>query len=156
MSRWASYQKMESADRRILLMASALLPIIAAMIRCLGFRRTFLFIGQFAGSRVTASATAKQEQSLIRIRKIIRIIKLKGLFRGNFLSRSLVLWVLLRRRQISCELVFGSRVKDGTFQAHAWVEKDFIPINASPNVRKNYRVFDYDFESAKMRQALSN
>lgn len=155
MSRWANYQKMDRADRRILLVASALLPIIAVMIRFVGFRHTFSVIRKFADAGSSAFETDEQSRSLIRIRKVVRIIKLKGLFRGNCLSRSLMLWVFLRRRQIPCKLIFGTRIRDGVFQAHAWVEKDFKPINAGPNVRKNYHVFDYDFESTKMQHAFS-
>lgn len=158
MSRWVSYRKMEPADRQILLVVSTLLPLVAALIRCLGFRRTFSFMSRFAGEESVGSVavTTNQSRSLIRMKQTMRIIKIKGLFRGNCLSRSLLLWLLLRRRQIPCTLVFGTRIRGGEFQAHAWVEKDFIPINASPNVRKNYRIFEYDFESAKLRPALSN
>jgi len=48
---------------------------------------------------------------------------------GTCLSRSLVIWTLLRRRGVMAELRVGFRQRDGKMEGHAWVELEGVPLN---------------------------
>ncbi len=58
------------------------------------------------------------------------------------LIRALVLWFLLARRGIVCDLWLGVEKESRTFEAHAWVEWRGQPVMESPDVRQRYAVFD--------------
>ena len=58
------------------------------------------------------------------------------------LIRALVLWFLLARRGITCDLRLGIEKDARTFEAHAWVEWCGKPVMESPDVRQRYAVFD--------------
>lgn len=55
-----------------------------------------------------------------------------GIFRPRCLVRSLAIQRMLRRRGIdSSTLNIGVRIRDGAFEAHAWVELDGVVIGDS-------------------------
>ena len=59
------------------------------------------------------------------------------------LTRSLVLrWWLLRRYGTTSDLCIGVRLEQGEFAAHAWVEKDGIPLNDRPEFVARYAIFE--------------
>lgn len=128
-----------------LLVMSVFVLVIAVLLRILGFERTFRWTRRLTGTLgEPASEKPFHREKLLRLKRLTRLIKRKGIYRGNCLSRSIMLWILLRRQGICCELRFGSRIRDGEFQAHAWVEHNGIPVNASPRVNSNYTVFEFD------------
>lgn len=56
------------------------------------------------------------------------------------LPRALALaWMLARRGQ-GCELVIGAHPRDGTLDAHAWVEQDGVPINSPTDSAETFPV----------------
>ncbi len=58
------------------------------------------------------------------------------------LTRALVLWFLLARHGVACDLWLGVEKTTQTFEAHAWVEWHGQPVMESPDVRQRYAVFD--------------
>ena len=151
---WTEFQKLDRSDRQLLLVMSVALPLIAASVRILGFVRVFSVLGRMVDG-CSAAESMNEDEYTGRIRRLTRYIKLRGIFRGNCLSRSLLMWTVLKRKGIECELIFGSRFRDGQFQAHAWVERNSLPLNAGKHVRRNYVVFDHDFESDQPAQPLT-
>ena len=154
MGRWNSYRKLSRADRQMLLLMSLMLPIIAAAVRCLGFRRAFSIIGRLT-KQPDIDTIPQPDVFIARVRKNTRYMKLKGLYHGNCLSRSLMMWLLLRRKGVCCDLVVGSRFRDGEFQAHAWVEHNSQALNASRRVRQRYAVFEHSFVPDQKTQSLT-
>lgn len=65
-----------------------------------------------------------------------------GLARGNCLSKSLVLWHLLRREGVMATLRVGGRKEGKQFEAHAWVELDGFAINDSGGLRESFVPFN--------------
>ena len=61
---------------------------------------------------------------------------------ANCLTRSLLLRWLLRRFGTASDLRIGVRLEEGKLAAHAWVEKDGIPVNDSSEVVARYGAFD--------------
>lgn len=64
-----------------------------------------------------------------------------GLYSGNCLSRSLMLWWLLRRQGVDSALRIGVRTVDGQFQAHAWIEYQGQPLHEIQDVHQHYTAF---------------
>ena len=58
------------------------------------------------------------------------------------LTRSLLLRWLLRRYGTASDLRIGVRFEEGVLAAHAWVEKDGIPVNDRPEAVARYAAFD--------------
>ena len=58
------------------------------------------------------------------------------------LTRSLLLRWLLRLYGMSSDLRFVVRLEGDGLLAHAWVEKDGIPLNDRPDVVERYAAFD--------------
>ena len=59
------------------------------------------------------------------IARMISVAAAHGPCRANCLQQSLVLWWMLARHHIRCEIRFGvPEVPEETFGAHAWVECD--------------------------------
>ncbi|MGB0387104.1 MAG: lasso peptide biosynthesis B2 protein [Ardenticatenaceae bacterium] len=57
------------------------------------------------------------------------------------LPQSVALSWMLARRGLTCELVIGARPKEGTLDAHAWVERDGMPINSPLDSAETHPVF---------------
>ena len=131
-------------DRRIILQITLALPLVVLGLKVVRFSRLFVILGNLAD---WFPEPLLQDESIYveRVRQWVRYTKREAPYLGNCLSRSLVLWWLLRRKQIECVLRIGTRKQNGEFQAHAWLEYGGKPLNAGALVRQNYATFDYDF-----------
>ena len=65
-----------------------------------------------------------------------------GPYRGACLSRSMALWAYLLEHGIESEIRIGSRITDGAYDGHAWVELDGRVLNDAADVADRYRPFD--------------
>lgn len=94
-----------------------------------------------------ARAPARQNQQETHrlaqaARRMMEAASRYGLARGNCLSKSLVLWRLLRREGVVATLRVGGRKEGKQFEAHAWVELDGFAINDSGGLRDGFVPFD--------------
>lgn len=64
------------------------------------------------------------------------------------LIRALVLWFLLARRGVACDLRLGVEKTSQMLNAHAWVEWCGRPVMESPDVRQRYAVFDTTLDAS--------
>ena len=131
-------------DRWLLLQIGLMLPLTRLGLRLFGFKRTFAALAWLA-SLWERAPPADERSEVARARRWIRYVKRQGPYHGNCLSRSLVLWWLLRRQDIESVMRIGTRRLDGEFQAHAWLEYQGQPLNAGQRVRQKYAVFEYTF-----------
>jgi len=60
--------------------------------------------------------------------------------KGRCLSQSLAMRCLLQRKGITSALKIGAKQMQGNFDAHAWLEREGMPINDHPSVIANYFV----------------
>lgn len=154
MSRWNAFWKLSGADRQMLLFMSTGVIIIAASLRMFGFKAVLSVIRLFESSSDIQQTDIADYTK--RLKRLTRIIKFKGIFCGNCLSRSLMILGLMRRKGICCDLVIGSRLRNGELEAHAWVEHNGQPLNASPRVRGNYTAFEQSPTDAHLSTSLTN
>jgi hypothetical protein len=111
-----------------------LLPAIAAALRVFGFKRCYRWIQATAPS---ASASVSPE-ALVRV---VRLAARHGIYSGNCLSQSLVLYQLLRRGRIDASLRIGVRRDGPQIEAHAWIEYEGLPLNDTADVVARFSSF---------------
>ena len=133
-------RSLRPAGRRLLVQSACLLPFVSLAVRLLGFRRVHAFLSRWADR--SAASSGHEKLDVRRARRVVRYLRSDAPFRGNCLSRSLILCWLLRRRAIQCELRIGVDRDVAEFRAHAWVEVNGRPLNAGGGVRKQYAAFE--------------
>ena len=139
------FRSLKPPGRKILIGAALLVPVTGLGLRLFDFRRVHSGMG-WLGRRSARKAPQDTWRYARRAGRLITYLGRNGPFRGNCLSRSLVLWYLLRRAGIQGELRIGVRREDGQFLAHAWVEYQDRPLNAHERVRERYAAFDEAIE----------
>src|SRR5262245_25067820 len=133
-------------DRRTLIRALILLPIVSLALRLVGLRRCQRMFSCFLLYEPVPAA----EQADATLAQALHISRLVGLAirhgggGANCLQRSLTLWWLLRRKSIRSELHIGTRKDAGFLNAHAWIEIEGVVLNDNSDVRRRYEPFDRD------------
>ena len=84
------------------------------------------------------------KRRVARARHLIRYTRKNGPFKGNCLSRSLLMMTILKRQGIDSQLHIGVRFEGNEFKAHAWLERNGKPLNESKDVRQRFSVFTGD------------
>jgi hypothetical protein len=72
-----------------------------------------------------------------------------GLSGGNCLSRSLVLFRLLRQMGMDADIRLAANLDGENFSAHAWVELDGVIINDRSDVDSSFSRFEARGDSTK-------
>ncbi len=136
-------------NRRLgIVRVQVLIPITEILIRSIGIQNTIAIMcksDEFLG--------LDENDNLNSAKQILQQLMLgvqRTAWKGNCLSRSIVLQRLLSKNNISCKVCVGVRNKP-KFKAHAWIEHKGIPLNAGKNVRKKYHVVE-DFGSMREEQ----
>lgn len=111
-----------------------MIPLVELSLRCFGIKNTVrLFIKN-------KSETTIRNATLADAKRMVRVLK-SGVgtapIKGNCLSRSIVLYKLLKNNKIPAEFCIGVRTKP-KFKAHAWIEFEDHPLNAGKKVKVNY------------------
>jgi hypothetical protein len=75
-----------------------------------------------------------------RMRKVMRHWPLQALC----LQRSLALHWLLRSYGVRSRVRIGTRLRDGSLDAHAWVEVCGVPMNERPDISAIFQMFDVE------------
>lgn len=126
---------------RLMLIASVqtMIPLVALMVKVVGIERTALWLKNDA----KYSPENNNLQNAMRLfqaqRKAVKI----SFWRGNCLSRSLVLHWLLHRNGVDAEFCVGVRTQP-SFKAHAWITFQGRPLNVSRKALSDYQlVTDY-------------
>ena len=116
-----------------------MLPTIEVLIKFIGVQRTILLV-----CKPGSFKRIYENDDLSNAKGVLRSLKLgveQTYWKGNCLSRSIVLHRLLIKNGISSRLCIGVRNKP-KFKAHAWVEHKNIPLNAGKRVHENYQVIE--------------
>ncbi len=137
MSNWRRWRALAPDERRELAHAAALLVYARLRLPFIGFRADLDAV-QRAGSAELPAAALQRAQAISRL---VGIAAGHGPVRISCLHRSLVLWWLLRREGIPCELRLGARAGAGEFEAHAWVQCAGVALDQQPADLARYRPF---------------
>jgi hypothetical protein len=114
---WHKLKAMSRSEQRLLILAMLLLPGINLALRLFGYQWTHALL-----SRFIPRTPVQDKLSPDNISHVVRRAAQHGLFRATCLRESLLLWWLLRRRGVTCDIKIGTSWAASRFLAHAWVE----------------------------------
>ena len=134
------FRALSAEERRLLLQASVLLPLVRLGLRLSSLRRVQLLLARWSAN--TAPIGQGQLVQAQKISRLVDIVSSHSFCRANSLERSLVLWWLLRRKGIASELRLGVRKVDDTLESFAWMEYDGVVLNASADIHDHFAAFD--------------
>ncbi|MBP6824689.1 MAG: lasso peptide biosynthesis B2 protein [Acidobacteria bacterium] len=136
MNKLAKLKAMSGNERRLLLQAWLLLPVVRIMLWLAGYRRTFAslkFLLRLSGDQNDANlaetASRDWHQQAATFGRLVNGAATHSLIVVNCLPRSLVLWWMLRRAGLAVDLRIGVQKEADVFAAHAWVEYAGVPVN---------------------------
>jgi hypothetical protein len=130
---------------RVVIMATVqiMIPLVALTVRLAGIKRTARWLTN--NTNIVSSPEVNNITNAMRLFQIQRKAVASSLWRGNCLSRSLVLHWLLHRNGVHSEFCLGVCTQP-SFKAHAWITFQGRPLNASRQALSNYQlVSDYTF-----------
>ena len=139
-SRYVSiYRALAAREQKVLLASLALLPLFWLGLRLAGLRRFQAWLDRSPVAQRTPLTHTEAAALGVAVNRAA-----KHVFGPvTCLTRSLVLrWWLLRRYGTTSDLCIGVRLEQGEFAAHAWVEKDGIPLNDRPEFVARYAIFE--------------
>jgi hypothetical protein len=95
--------------------------------RIIGVARTQTCLEYWGSEFHPRASPANIDRTIQSAQRAVRLTR--RIISGSCLSRSLVLWTLLRRRSVMAELRVGFRRRDGKMEGHSWVELEGVPLN---------------------------
>ena len=139
------FHALEWQQRKVLLAALVLLPLIGGALRIVGLNRLQAWLEGFPLNPV-------QRPCGTQIAMLNAMVGLGARQVGaSCLQRALLLRWLLRRRGLRSELRIGVRFDDGRLDAHAWLESGGTPIDEAPDIASRFAVFDRPIALASWR-----
>ena len=143
MNKLAKLKAMSGNERRWLLQAWLLLPVVKVLLWQIGYRRTFANLERWlplhSGNRNVANH--ETQQLAASLGRLVHMAANHSPFVINCLPRSLVLWGMLRRTGIAADLRIGVQKEADVFAAHAWVEFNSQTLNDDAAVVLDYSAF---------------
>jgi hypothetical protein len=136
-------------SRASFLRAWILLRLVSISLAMRGFRGT-----QAALQRLLPTPGKEvriDDESLsLEIARTVRMVRAAaryGMGSPTCLERALALWWLLERQHIPVALRIGTRMSNGTFEAHAWVEQDGAVLDDQEEPLRHYVAFEGSFSA---------
>ena len=137
MRSWRKFRDLSPTDRRLLLQASALLICARLGLRFIDFRVD----SRPDDATLVAATPAPDVDRAVAMARLVGIASAHTPVAVACLHRSVVLWWLLRRNGIPCELRLGARTGSSPFSAHAWVQCAGVALNEDAAQLQQYAPF---------------
>jgi len=130
----------------LMISAMILLPAIRLSLNLFGFKKTYnRILNSYISNQSIDELDDKQLLKAQTIARMIDIAAAHGLYRANCLSRSLLLMLALKKRNIPCRLMIGANeqqnIEGNDFSAHAWVESGGNVLNDQSDVSQRFKAF---------------
>lgn len=126
------------AEAVLFVEASALLPLVVLSVRRAGYERTRRRLERFAGRRAVPAEAGQADAQVDAAVRMVHATVRRHPVSALCLARSITLWFLLRRRGIESDVVIGVRPGGAPLDAHAWVERDGVPLNEAQAIVDTY------------------
>ena len=140
---WQGVWRLSWGERWLLIETLALLPLLGLGMRLLGLRRLCAALARLAPAPGPAAASGPVGLSQARaVANVVQQAARHSPLGSTCLTRSLVLWWLLRRRKIAGEVCLGVAKEAEQFQAHAWVEYQGTVLNDDDQVWQRFAALD--------------
>ncbi len=140
MNWFSKFRRLKPPGRRMLATILFNLPLVHLSLQLYGLNRTQIILSRFS-KRFPQQPPADTPKRLARARHLFRYTRLYGPFKGNCLSRTLLMKTILQKQGIASELTIGVRFDEQQFKAHAWLEIAGKPLNERQDVRQRFSVF---------------
>lgn len=140
------FRALSRQERGVFLRAAALLPVVCASLRFVGFGRTQRALQRFL--KPNGRPILAPGDSNARIEATHRMVQAAARYstgKTTCLEESLVLWWLLGRQGITAQVRIGARKAGEKFEAHAWVECGGGALNDPGELHRHYSAFDASF-----------
>ena len=138
--------ELSTPDRWVLLQSMLLLPVVWVGLRVMPLRRLLRLLG---GHRETTPDMLHDVSRAHACARLVNAAARYGPFPSTCLSRSIVLWRLLRRRGINAEIRIGLVREQRPITAHSWVEVGGQPVNETAEVAAGHVAFDDALSSSR-------
>jgi hypothetical protein len=125
-------------EQKVLLAAMLLLPLFWLGLRVFGLSRFKAWLDRFPVAQRPPLSHIEAAALGLAVNRVANRV-LGG---ASCLIRSLLLRWLLRFYGTTSDLRIGVRCENGEFAAHAWVEKDGVPVNDPPEGVAGFAAFD--------------
>jgi hypothetical protein len=134
----ATYRALSAREQKVLLASVVLLPFFWLGLRLAGLQRFQAWLDRSPIAPKTPLTQTEAAELGAAVNRAANHI----LGPANCLTRSLLLRWLLRRFGTASDLRIGVRFEEGALAAHAWVERDGIPVNDRPEDVACFAAFD--------------
>ncbi len=132
------FRALPAREQKVLLASLALLPLFWLGLRLAGLRRFQAWLDRSPVAQRTPLTQAEAAALGVAVNRAANHV----LGPATCLTRSLLLRWLLCRYGTTSDLRIGVRLEGNELAAHAWVEKDGVPINDRPEVVARYAAFE--------------
>lgn len=137
LKRFTRFRRLRNDEKTALLKAAPVLAAAALALRVLGLKRTLKLLDRVPrGSDrhdTSCRALVRETQAVDRAARAMGV--------GTCLLKSLALYLRLRRRGIDTQLRIGVSKDGEIFSAHAWLERDGVPIHGARSHAGAYQAF---------------
>ena len=134
----STYRALSGREQKVLLASLVLLPFFWLGLRLAGLQRFQAWLDRSPIARRAPLSQAEAAALGVAVNRAANHI----LGPANCLTRSLLLRWLLRRLRHGERSAHRRALRRGWLAAHAWVEKDGIPVNDRPEVVARFAAFD--------------
>lgn len=149
MRRLRQFAALPRTEKAVFIRALAMLPLIDIELRLRGWRRCHARLAGSARRSGTAAAGLAPQRVAWLVARAARYMP----WPATCLRRSLVLWALLERSGTPTALRLGVRRQETSFEIHAWVELEGVPLNESRDIADRFAVFDEALTPGDWREA---
>ena len=141
MELWRKAQDLNRLQWKSLACSLVMLPLIDISLRLAGYKRSRDTLAALAKSRSPANSEADIETVGEQMARVVSIAGRRSPWPTTCLRQALMLWFLLNRRGIVCEVRVGveNSVTSG-FAAHAWVERNGRVLIGGEHAQARYVV----------------
>jgi Transglutaminase-like superfamily len=142
------FSRLAPSARSQFLRAAAILPLLKLSLKWRGLQATRRMLERHSNGKLDRSREIAGDETPQITARMVRAAARHGMVRPSCLEESLTLWWLLARQGIVSQLRIGVRKPEKGFEAHAWVERDGVPLNESQPASTQFAVFDADLSHA--------
>ena len=136
MKKWQTFFRMSSSERWLAFQAFLLLLITVVILPLVGFRRWQTILKKFLPQNNSAGNKENFFERSVTTGRMVQIASNQLPCRTTCLHRSVVLWWLLTRQSIDCDLQIGVRKESGELLAHAWIECFGVRLGEHPETNQ--------------------
>src|SRR5262249_44115408 len=147
---WARLQRFRSLDpasRGVFLRACVVMPLVWSSLGTRGFGATQATLRRFlrSANRRPKVGDGLPRDAVFRTARMVRAVARLSAGRFTCLEESLTLWCLLERQDLAASVRIGTRMNEGKFEAHAWVECQGVALHDPEEPNHPYAAFENAF-----------